>query len=97
MENMTHNQDQPDTTPASGRKPLDAFMYHQRRAVSETGRALLSLLPKEFRTHAESAVDETRASWEALFDGVIDTVQGGLDKLRSAPPEDTGKVKVEVE
>lgn len=81
-----------------GYAPLDAFMKHQRRAIEETGRALASLLPREFRTHASTALDETKASWEVLLDGAIDTVKGGLDKMKSAPADDdTGKVKVEVE
>lgn len=79
------------------RKPLDAFVRHQVRALEETGKALVSLLPKEFRDHAGNAVDEARASWGALFDGVIDTVETGLDKLRSKPKEEPSKDKVKVD
>jgi hypothetical protein len=44
-------------------------------------------------------VNECRASFEVLADGVLDTVESGLDRLRSKPKEeeDTTKVKVEVE
>lgn len=81
------------------RKPLDAFVHHQARALEETGRAFAALLPKDFRTHAGSALDEARASWEALFDGALDALECGVDKLRGKPGagDDKEKVRVEVE
>ncbi len=84
---------------AAPRKPLDAFAHHQVRALEETGKAFAALLPKDFRTHAGNALDEARASWEALFDGVLDTLECGMDKLRGKPGagDDKEKVKVEVE
>ncbi len=97
---MAKVKSQPESKAGSApRKPLDAFAHHQVRALEETGKALASLLPKNFRTHAGKALDETRASWEALFDGVLDTLECGVDKLRSKPKagDDKEKVKVEVE
>jgi hypothetical protein len=79
------------------RTPLDAFFRHQGRAWEETGKAFASLLPDEFRTHFGSALEESRASFKALVDGVIDTVECGLDKLRNAPKDEPGKDKVKVE
>lgn len=81
------------------RNPLDAFVRHQARALEETGKAFASLLPKDFRTHANAALEETRASWEALFDGVLDTVECTVGRLRGKPKEggEKEKVKVEVE
>ena len=86
-----------ETRPAEPRGPLDAFVRHQAKAVEETGRAFASLLPKEFRTHAGKAFDESRASFEVLFDGVIETVESGLHKLRSKPQDESGKEKVQVD
>ncbi|MBN1681018.1 MAG: hypothetical protein JW966_12085 [Anaerolineae bacterium] len=77
--------------------PLRAFVDHQVNALEETGRAIESLLPKEFRTHVGNAVKEGAAGFTALFDGVIDTVQDGLDHLRHSPKETDEKVKVEVD
>jgi hypothetical protein len=80
------------------RSCLEAFLHHQGKAVEETGKAFVSLLPKDFRTHAGNAVEECKASFEVLADSVIDTVETGLARLRSKPEEDdSGKVKVEVE
>ena len=86
-----------DAKPAARRGPLDAFVHHQAKAVEETGKALASLLPKEFRTHAGKAIDESCASFEALFDGVIENVESGLHKLRSKPQDEAGKEKVQVD
>jgi len=85
------------TSERAERTPLDAFLRHQGRAWEETGKAFASLLPDEFRTHFGSAVEESRASFKALFDGMIDAVECGLDKLRNAPKEEPGKDKVKVE
>ena len=97
---MTKAKTQPEPpTQEKERSGLDGFIHHQGKAIEETGKAFASLLPKDFRSHVGKAVDECRASWEVLADGVIDTVESGLDRLRSKSKEDedTTKVKVEVE
>lgn len=100
MAEIQPDMEHPDAPPRPERErdPLDAFMYHQRRAMMEMGRAVLGLLPREFRTHTENALEESKASWEALFDGMIDTVQDSLEKVRSSPREETGgKVNIDIE
>jgi hypothetical protein len=80
------------------RTGLKGFVYHQSKMVEETGKALVSLLPKDFRTHAGNAVKESRTSFAALADGMVDTLESGLDKLRSKPkPQDPGKEKIDLE
>lgn len=79
------------------RPPLKAFVKHQGRALEETGKALVSLLPKGFRDHAGNALDESKQGFGVLFDGVIDTVESGLDKLRTKPKGESGKDKVKVD
>ncbi|RPJ00014.1 MAG: hypothetical protein EHM39_05535 [Chloroflexi bacterium] len=80
------------------RTGVKGFVYHQSKMVEETGKALVSLLPREFRTHAGNAVKESRTSFAVLADGIVDTLEASLDKLRSKPkPEEPGKVKIEVE
>jgi hypothetical protein len=95
---MVKAKSKPEQASEQGeRSPLDAFVHHQGRALEETGKAIASLLPGEFRTHVGSALEESRASFKALFDGLIDTVECGLDKLRGAPKDEPGKDKVKVE
>jgi hypothetical protein len=80
------------------RSPLEGFIHHQGKAIEESGKALAGLLPKDFRDHAANAIDEAKTSWQILFDGVIDTVESGLDKLRStSKSDDPGKEKVQIE
>lgn len=79
------------------RPPLEAFVHHQARAVEETGRAFWALLPKGFRTHAEQAIDESKQGFEALFEGVVDTIDAGLDRVRGKSKDEPGKEKVKVE
>jgi hypothetical protein len=99
MVQMTKAKTHPETpSQEKPRSSLEAFLSHQCKAAEETGKAFVSLLPKDFRTHAGNAVEECKASFEILADGVIDTVDTGLARLRSKPKEDdSGKVKVEVE
>ncbi|MBN2303443.1 MAG: hypothetical protein JXQ72_03135 [Anaerolineae bacterium] len=97
----THQADKAEPT-GKERSPLSAFAHHQLNALEETGKAFAALLPKDFRDHAGSAIKETRNSWGALVDGVVDTVEGGLDKLRSKPKtgkdaDEGGKDKVKVD
>jgi len=98
---MTNADMQPENTSAKRKSALDAFLKHQKAAVEETGKAFASLLPPEFREHAYKAMDENRASAEVLWDGLIEGIEFGLEKLRprreggAAPTQ--GKVKVDVE
>jgi hypothetical protein len=95
---MVKAKSKPEQESGQGeRSTLDAFVHHQGRALEETGKAFASLLPGEFRTHVGSALEESRASFKVLFDGLIDTVECGLDKLRGTPKDEPGKDKVKVE
>lgn len=81
------------------RTPIGKFLHHQGRALEESGKAVLALLPNGFRNHANQAIHESGQAWGALANGVIDAVQDGLDKLRiterANDPDE--KVRVEVE
>ena len=83
------------------RSPLEAFARHQVAALEEVGKAIVSLLPKEFRKHTASAIDEGKAGFEALYDGVKeeieelkDDVEYRIDCLKRAGK---GKTPVEIE
>ena len=77
-------------------RPLKAFVKHQGKAIEETGKAFVALLPKGFRDHAGNALEESKQGFGVLVDGVIDTVESGLDKLRTKKT-DPGKDKVRVD
>jgi hypothetical protein len=82
------------------RSPLKAFLEHEANMMDETGKAFASLLPEQFRTHSSKALEEGRAGLNALLNGVIDSLERGLDRVRRDPgAAATGpsKVKIEVE
>jgi hypothetical protein len=81
--------------------PLESFIFHQRKALEETGKALEALLPEGFREHGSEAGREFARSFKVLVDAAIDELrkvsekaddEGGNDK-----PSTTGKTKVKVQ
>lgn len=56
-------------------KPMEKFFYHQRRALEETGKALESLLPVEFRKHGSEASKEFSKGMRVLVDTAIDELK----------------------
>ena len=96
----------------SARSPFETFLFHQRRALEETGRALEALLPKDFRDHGAQATREFTKGLRVLMEAAVDEVKKAADKMRdqqeadkSATADDpespsttgTTKVKVQVE
>jgi hypothetical protein len=80
------------------RSPLGSFLYHQGRALEETGRAFAALLPKDFRTHAGNAVEESVAGIEVLANVVFDGVEDLIERVRpTSADDDPGKDKVKVD
>ncbi len=86
-----------DQAESKQRKGLGGFIHHQRQSVQEAGKAVASLLPDKFRDHADKSIKEAAESWNVLFEGVIDTAEAGLDKLRGKSAGEPGKEKVEIE
>lgn len=100
------NQSETDET--APRSPFESFLYHQRRALEETGKALESLLPEGFREHGAQATKEFTKGLRVLMDAAVDEVKKAADKVREQsdkatdgaegePPAPTGKVKVQVD
>jgi hypothetical protein len=99
-ENLNGTGQQPEEE--SPRAPLEAFVYHQRRALEETGKALEALLPEGFRTHSGEAGKEFVKGFKALIDAAIDEIEKATSKEDQADdgddrPSTTGKSKVKVQ
>ena len=62
--------------------PFDEFIDHQRKAATEAGRALESLIPEGFRDHGEAAVKEAVEGYRRLFNSVIDQVVSTIEKVK---------------
>lgn len=107
--------DTPNTSPENQeepiRTPFEEFLYHQRRALEETGKALESLLPEGFRTHSKEATKEFTKGFRVLMDAAIDEIRKASDQAAQAKaqgktgddsnnnegPSTTGKTKVRVQ
>ena len=84
------------------RTPFEDFLFHQRRALEETGKALEALLPEGFRTHGSNAGKEFTEGFRVL----IDSAMKELKRAKTAAPDDddndepdassTGKNKVKI-
>lgn len=86
------------------RTPFEEFLYHQRRALEETGRALEALLPEGFRKHGRQASQEFTKSFRILVDAAMTEIKKGkADEdgeevaVDDSGPSTTGKTKVKVE
>jgi hypothetical protein len=98
----------PETEEAAPRGPFEAFLFHQRRALEETGKALESLLPEGFREHGAQATKEFTKGLRVLMEAAVEEVKKAAEKVREQDAEktdsadagqtpSTGKVKVQVD
>lgn len=104
-ENNHVNPEAEQPTEDATRNPLDAFIYHQKRALEETGKALDALVPPGFKEHGAEAGREFAKGFKVLVDAAItelekmskemakDSNEGG-DRPSTTGPH---KVKVQVE
>ena len=100
-----YEEPNPEEENAEPERPLDAFFYHQRRALEETARALESLLPPGFKEHSTEAGKEFAKGFKVLVDAAMEELRRVSERSSEeveegdAPPSTTGnnKVKVDVE
>jgi len=59
--------------------PLEQFLFHQRRALEETGKALESLLPPGFKSHTQAAGNEFASGFRVLIDAAIDEIKSASE------------------
>lgn len=104
---MTDTNTTPETEESAPRNPFETFLFHQRRALEETGKALEALLPEGFREHGANATREFTKGLRVLMEAAVDEVKKASDKMKSDGSDSadadgdstTGatKVKVQVE
>ncbi len=81
---------------------FEAFVEHQRKAISEAFKALESLLPVAVKEHGEAALKEMVEGYRTLFntaiDEIVDTIEKvkvGADKNVDQAIETVEKIKME--
>jgi hypothetical protein len=102
---VSDNSTGPETEPneSGSHSPFETFLDHQKRALEETGKALESLLPPDFVSHAKEAQKEFVSGFKVLADSMIDELEKVAKKTeaRVSPDDDapstTGSTKVKVE
>jgi len=87
---VTDTNTTPETEETSPRNPFETFLFHQRRALEETGKALEALLPEGFREHGANATREFTKGLRVLMEAAVDEVKRAGDKMKSdGSPEAT--------
>jgi hypothetical protein len=82
---------------------FEQFIFHQRKALEETGKALEALLPEGFREHTGEAGKEFVKGFRVLIDAAIDELRNVSEKAEDEAgegedkPSTTGKTKVKVQ
>ncbi len=86
------------------RTPFEDFVYHQRRALEETGKALEALIPEGFRSHGSTASKEFSEGFRVLVDAAMKELKKAREKTEEEEakkdddsPATTGKTKVKVQ
>ena len=88
------------------KNPFEEFVFHQRKALEETGKALEALIPDGVREHGSEAGREFVKGFKALVDAAITEIEKATSKVQAdfkeaventEPPSTTGKTKVKVE
>lgn len=103
FENANHNPNVETPAEEATKNPLEAFVYHQRRALEETGKALEALLPEGFREHGSEAGKELVKGFKILVDAAITEIEKATTRVEEVTedgadkPSSTGKTKVKVQ
>ena len=85
--------------------PLEAFFFHQRKALEESAKALESLLPPGFKEHSTEAGREFAKGFRVLVDAAMDELKRVSEQAAEEEaenddedrPSSTGKGKVKVQ
>ncbi len=100
-ENLNHNPEVNESE--EDKSPLETFIYHQRKALEEAGKALDALLPDGFKSHGSEAGREFVKSFKVLVDAAITEIEKATNRVQTVEGEDddrpstTGKTKVKVQ
>jgi len=69
---------------------VEQFVEHERKALTEAGKALVSLVPENVQTHGEAAIKEAAVGYRDLvnstLDGIIEFIQKA--KVESSDTEE---------
>lgn len=76
--------------------PFEEFVEHQKKAATEAGKALSSLLPQGLREHGETALKEMVEGYRSLFNSTLDEVVKAIEKAKMTEKPGARKEKVDI-
>lgn len=86
------DQDQPRPETPETENTIDEalgdFLGYQRKAISEVGKALESMVPDGVRTHGQSAFKEMVEGYRGLFNAALDEVIERIEQFKVEPRDD---------
>jgi cytochrome c556 len=85
--------EKPEVVPVTDEKPFDAFIEHQKKAIEEAGKALVALLPEDFKEHGQSAFKEVVEGYRRLFNAAIDELIDTMEKAKLQKSEKVAEEK----
>lgn len=103
MPNTDLNPEIVDNPAEAEKSPLESFIFHQRRALEEAGKAIDALLPDRFKEHGSAASKEFVKGFQVLIDAAITEIEKATSKVEAEAGDDedrpstTGKAKVKVQ
>ena len=77
----------PEADAADPKSPLEAFIYHQRRALEETSKALDALIPPDVREHSSEAGRQFVKGFKVLVDAAISEIEKAANKVQEVKSE----------
>ena len=71
---------------------VEQFVEHERKALTEAGKALMSLVPESVQTHGETAVKEAVVGYRDLVNSTLDEVIDFIQKAKLERSEKDEKI-----
>jgi hypothetical protein len=64
---------------------FDVFIEHQKKALVETRKALVALIPKNVQDHGKAAYKEALEGYRSFVNSVVDEVVETIEKVKFEP------------
>lgn len=80
-----------NTAEAKDKNAFETFLEHQRQAISEASKALISLIPADFKDHGQTAIKEMIEGYRKLFNATFDEISGVVSNFTGKSSEEGEK------
>jgi hypothetical protein len=63
-------------------QPFTQFIEHQKKAITEIGRAINALIPEAAREHGDTALKEMVEGYRRLFNSTVDEIIKTVERIK---------------